>query len=375
VNAVTQQVKVNINSINVFLLVLLLVIALFSLYALFGVQKQIGEIKAPEPPKLAALTVTVVTPPNCDDCFDSTVFAAAIKQLPLVNVTEEFAAFDSIEGQKLIKEHGLARLPAAVVTGETENLTIPSFTQSGDAFIFTETPPPYYDLSTGGVVGRVTITYLTDAACPKCFEIEQFGGQLEQVGVTVSSTKEVDINDKEGRELIERYSITRVPTMLLNDDALAYDLITQAWSQVGSEEADGMLVLRNVTPPYRDMATRQVRGLVTITYLSDNTCAECYNASLHKLVLQQSFAMQFKDEKSYDVNGGQGKTLASKYNIKKVPTVLLDREAEAYAALDQAWSQIGTQETDGTFVFRSVELLEGVTYKDLGENKILNSTG
>jgi hypothetical protein len=368
------KITLNLKAISTYLLIGLLVILAFSLYSLLQVQQQLQEIKPPAPPKLAQLTVTAVMPPNCDDCFDASAFAAAVRQSPLTNVSETSVAYDSIEGQKLIQQYKLTRLPAAVVTGEIENVTLQGFTKADDAYVITETPPPYYDLSIGGVVGRVAVTFIVDKGCPKCFDITQFADQLEQAGIVVSSQRALDATETEARGLIEKYAITRIPTMLLSKDALAYDIIQQAWPQVGTEEADGRLVMRNVTPPYKDLAANQVRGLVTITYLVDQSCTSCYNVSLHRAVLEQNFAMQFKEEKTVDVTGLAGERLAAKYRITLVPTFLLDKEAEAYTTLAQAWSQIGTQEEDGTFVFRKVDMLEGATYKDLGTGTVKNAT-
>lgn len=370
-----QQIKLNVHTLHLYLLIGLAIVLLFSLYTIVKVREQFVEVKPPEPPKLAKLMLTLIVNPQCNDCFDPMQFAAAVRQIPLTNVSVETVTHDSIEGQKLIKQYALTRVPAAVVTGEIENVTVPGFTKTDDAYVFADSPPPYYDLSLGGVVGRVQITYLTDKACPLCFDVTQFGDQLEQIGVTITSERTVDATDRDGIELIKKYGITKVPTMLMNKDALAYDIIKQAWAQVGSEEADGMLVLRNASAPYRDLDTRQVRGLVTITYLVDKTCTACYNASMHKLVLEQSFGMKFKDEKTYDITSPIGKKLVEQYGITQVPTFLLDEEAGAYASFAPAWQQVGTHAADGTFVFTQVGLLQGITYKDLTTNTVVNATG
>jgi len=367
-------VKLNVRAINTYLLVALGLILLFSVYTLVKVQTGLKDVKAPEPPKLAQLTLTIVEAPACPDCFDARNYAAAIKQIPLTNVTEERVKHDSIEGQKLIKEYKLTRLPAAVVTGEMENITIPAFTKKDDAYIFTDVPPPYYDLATAGVVGRVAVTYLVDPGCPLCFDVNQFTAQMKQIGVAVGSEKNFEYNSHDGIALVKKYGITKVPTMLLSEDALEYELIKQAWPQAGTTESDGTLVLRNVTPPYRDLSTRQVRGLVTLTLLVDKSCTACYNASMHELVLEQSFSMKFKDVKTVDISSATGENLVAKHKITAVPTMLLDKEADAYPALAIAWQQIGTQESDGTYVFREVDLLQGVTYKDLSTGELKNAT-
>ena len=72
------------------------------------------------------------------------------------------------------------------------------------------------------------------------------------------------------------------------------------------------------------------------------------------------------------LSGQEGKNLVGKYNIKKVPTVLLSPEASAYEALSQVWERVGTVESDGVFVFREMEAINQ-TYKDLNNNKIVQA--
>jgi glutaredoxin len=368
------KVTVNIKNVNAWLLVILLIIMAFSLYSLFGVK---SEFKAPVPAApvhLAALTVTVLTPPDCKDCFASKALVSAISQLPNVNVTEKDVAYNSDEGKALIEEYKLTRAPAMVITGEIENITVPSLNKTGDGLVFSATPPPYYDVAQKRIVGRVEITFIADATCKQCFNISEFGDQLKQVGVSISTQTMMDVSDNQAKLLLQKYGITKVPAMLLSSDALLYDAVKQAWPQVGSQAIDGTLVLRTVSPPYKDLATKQVRGLITITYLTDSSCPDCYNVTLHKLVLQQSFGANVGDEKYVDVTTSAGKALAQKYNISLVPTVLLDKEAEAYAPLVQAWPQIGTRHADGVFTFDKVNLLGGVRYKNLATGEVLNST-
>jgi hypothetical protein len=368
----TTQVKLNLTAINTYLLVILLIVLLYSAYSLLQVQQQFAK---PVPaPKHAALTVTLIAAPECTDCLDSKLLTDAVRKVPLTNVSEKNVAFGTPEALQLLATYGINRLPAAIVTGEIENLTIPGFTKAVDAFVFSQAPPPYYDIAGKRVIGRVTLTTISDATCQECINVSVVAGSLKQMGVAVTSVTSLDAASVEAKKLIEKYGIRIIPTVLLSSEAMAYEAIAQAWPQAGTIEADGMLILRNLTPPYKEVKTGKVRGLVTLTYLTDTACTACYNASLHKLVLEQSFGMKFKDEKTIDVSNPAGNQLAEKYNITLVPTVVLDSEAEVYLGFAQAWSQIGTQATDGTFVFNKINLLQGVTYKDLSTGNILNAT-
>jgi hypothetical protein len=362
--AESKKITVNIRTLNTCLLIALVVVVLLLAYKVYWQKPE----AAPAAPKKAQLTVTVITPPKCDGCLANTEFAKAIKQLPNVNVTEAYVEYNTTEGKKLIEEYSLARLPAAVVTGDTEGLSLPGFQQKGNAYYFNETPAPYYSTKDKKVTGRVSITYITDASCPLCFDMAQFGSQLKGAGISVISEQNIDLATAEAKTMIDRYGIKKIPTMILSPEALEYGVVAEAWPGVGKQAENGMLVFTETPPPYKGIPDSKVHGLVTLTIITDNSCKECYNASIHREVLVQGFGMKFKAEKTADISTKAGKDLVSKYGIKYVPTLILDKEAGEYAQFEEAWAEVGTQEADGTFVFRTVNNLVGVTYKDLASN-------
>jgi hypothetical protein len=366
-----KGIRIHVKTLNIYLIIGLVLVLLLGVYVTQTHKAPAAEPKAPV--KVSNLMVTVVSPPSCTDCFDSEAFAGAIKQLPNVNVTSAILEYNSTEGQALITEYGLARLPAAVITGETENVSLPNFKKKGNAYYFDDTPAPYYNVSQHRVIGRVAITYITSVACPKCFDITQFTEQLKGVGVAMSAQRTIEASDKEAQAIISKYSITKIPTMILSADALEYPVVSQVWSAVGTQESDGMLVMRNITAPYYDFADNKVHGLVTLTYLTDKSCADCYNVTMHKDVLIQSFGIGFKDDKFIDISTKEGKDIVKKYGIRFVPTVLMDKEASAYKTLDEAWKQVGEIASDGVYVFKNINLLGGITFKDLETNQT-NST-
>ncbi len=360
------KVAVKVSVLNKYLIIGLVLILILLAYKMYS-QKP-AETPTPEPVKLAQLTVTVIMPPKCDDCFDSTVFGAAIKQLPKVNVSEQYVEYNSTEGKKLIADYNLTRLPAAIITGETQNISLPNFLKKDDTYYFTDTPQPYYDVAQKKVVGRISVIYIKNSACPLCFDITEFGEQLGQAGVVVASEKTVDATSAEGMAIINKYNISLLPSMIMSPEAIHYAVIAQVWPMVGSIEPDNMLVLRSANPPYYSFDDKKVHGMVLATLVSDESCDECYDAKMHKDMLEQSFGVSFRDAKTVDVSSYAGKELVKKYNITLVPTILLDKEAGAYQSLVEAWEQVGSVESDGTYVFRKVDLLIGVTYKDLETN-------
>ena len=185
----------------------------------------------------------------------------------------------------------------------------------------------------------------------------EFGDQVE--GVRHFAAIFEDISSARSHDFVRELSFT--PTQVQR----SYDVVKQVWSQVGTEESDGKLVLRFVNPPYVNVSTGKTEGLVDLTFLVDESCKDCYNSSVLKDLFQQSFGMFFQKDEATDVSSTKGKFLLKKYGIELVPTVILSKDAGIYPSLAQAWSQVGTQEKDGVYVFRNVGLLEGF-FKETG---------
>ena len=157
---------------------------------------------------------------------------------------------------------------------------------------------------------------------------------------------------------------------MLSGQAKFYPAITGVWPQLGTIENDGYYVLRLTSPPFINLTTGKLRGLVDITYLTDKSCTECYDVNLHRLILTnpQTFAMVPEKEETTDISDAKGKELIAKYNITKVPTVILSSEASVYPSAKEL-NEFFSIEKDGSYVFKSVQILG--THKDLVANQVV----
>jgi len=367
--------KHELNNLNTYLIIALVIVVGIGLYFTLSVPITKKEAAILIPPREIQLTILGK---DCEDCFDITSAVDFLKQQPNINVTSTVEKTME-EAAELTGKYGITRLPALLVTGNITNLTIPNFNQKEDALTFDQAPPPYYDVAEKRIKGKVTALTISAASCTNCFNISQIVDQLKSAGIIISSEQTVDSTSAEGKELIGKYKIEKVPTIIFNKEALEYDVVSQVWSQVGTEESDGKLVLRFVNPPYVNTSTGKTDGLVTMTMLYDKNCTECFNASVFKELFTQSFSMQVEKEEMLDIESNKGKYLISKYNITAVPTVVLSKEAGAYPNLAQAWESVGIAEKDGTFTFRNVALLksyfdqqgQSFAYKNLSTGEIL----
>ncbi len=239
----------------------------------------------------------------------------------------------------------------------------------------TSSAPITAEIKTIAIVYNASLITITDATCKDCFEVSKTASQINQfsaeLGLNINSEKTYEYDSQEAKELIGKYNITKVPTVIISKEAQNASAFMQSWTNVGSIESDGTLIYRQVLPPYRDLTTEKIVGIVSITLLNDSSCSECYNVSLHKLVLEGRFNAKIGNETYVDINSEEGKKLVSIYNITKVPTVIISSDFSAYRA-DQFWLQFGSIEKDGAYVFRSMDAL-AAKYKDLTTNQTVSS--
>ncbi len=368
--------KAKLTNINTYLMVALVVVVAIGLYFTLSVPKI-------EPPKLVPpreITLTVLGT-DCEGCFNITAAVDFIKQQKNLNVTAttELSIADSAEK---VGTYGITKLPALVITGNVTNLTIPNFDAKENALVFDKAPAPFYNVAEKRVVGKVTVIQLEDKTCPDCFNLSQITAQLSQAGIKLESQKTVDAKSEEGKGLIAKYKIEKVPSLIFNSDALEYDVIKEVWDQVGSKESDGSLVLRFVNPPYVNVSTGKVEGLVQLTALVDKSCTDCFNISVLKVLLGEGFSMAFAKDETVDVSSAKGKMLVKKYSIDLIPTVVLSKEVSVYPNFAEAWTQVGSIETDGSAVFTKVEILKeyfgqqgtAMVYKNLTSGQIINGS-
>ncbi len=219
---------------------------------------------------------------------------------------------------------------------------------------------------------NLQVTKILAQSCPDCFDVSQVGRAIEQMNVNVSE-KTIDYSGSEAKQLISKYNIKKIPTMLITGEIEKAGM--GFWSQVGTIEKDGTLVMR-FGAPYIDPSTGTEIGKAQLTNIVDNSCASCYNVSMQETILKDGFGFAFSSIKTYDINSTEGTRLVLLYNITKVPTVIISPDAKYYEGFQNIWKQVGTIEKDGYYVFREMQALQGVvSYKDLSLNKIMNTTG
>ncbi|MFA5029229.1 MAG: hypothetical protein WC518_00580 [Patescibacteria group bacterium] len=214
---------------------------------------------------------------------------------------------------------------------------------------------------------KLRITIVTSKNCQECFDINLLLQALRQNNIEEKGTETLYIEDNATKTLLDKYKITKIPTVLIAGELDKNPNLKSAWPQLG-EIIDGVFVFREIIPPYIEVATGQVRGKFSVIFLTDKSCDKCYDINLHNTALT-NLGMKPSETKTIDVASDEGKALVKEYGIKAVPTILLQGELSEYQNLSQVWPTVGTVAEDGTYIFTKMD--EMGTYKDLTKGKVV----
>lgn len=358
--------------------IILVLIAVYSMFITFSSNRIVNEkiAVARELARPGELNVVAITFSGCDNCYDVTPIIEQIKSLD-VNVTSESSIdYDSEEAKALMAKYNINKIPSLIVTGEINksNSFQSKFTQFGeqinDAMIVNKQIPPYYDMTEQRVVGLVSLTILEDSSCQYCTSLAPIVNTLKQADIVFKEEKTVDVSSSEGLALISKYNIVKAPSLILDSEAKYYAGFDNTWQSLGTID-NGNYVLRNINPPYMDLIDKEEKGVVHLTLIDDKSCDTCYDPVVHKNILAR-FGVSFATEKTVDVSDAEGKSLTQKYNIEKVPTAIMSEGASEYPNLVNVWDQVGTIEDNGNFVFRNIEAMGRIVYKNLKTGEIVN---
>ena len=365
-----DEISMNSETVSFALLGLLIVFSagnLFLINGALGSASVASAISTPIPATVPQISITKIVDSACTDCFGLAQVVDAVKATGAQVKEEKSFEFSSSDAKSLISKYGITRIPTVIISGETNKTadfrtSLSSFGEfkSDGSLVVTKIPPVYIDVATGKAVGRVFLTLLTDKGCSGCADISGFSELLKSGGVSIAGENDLDFSNESAKALIQTYKIERLPAAIISSDASAYDLFnSQQLDALISKESDGTFILRKTNPPYLDVASGKTVGKVQLVNLVADSCSQCYNVSVHKGGLAQLFGFFYSSEETFDVNSSEGKSLVEKYSITEVPTILLSQDAKFYDGMNDTWKNLalGTEESDGWFVFRNNSLV------------------
>ncbi len=217
---------------------------------------------------------------------------------------------------------------------------------------------------------EVSLTLILPKDCPDCQSLEPLRAAIAKQDVELISDQTLYDDTSEAQALISKLTIQKLPALILQSKKPLKQQVKEVIQNGSRETSELELVWEQTAPPYLDLATGDTAGLVTVTYLTDESCSNCYDVMAIQKPILTNFGLAIADEKIIDRQTAAGRQLIQKYDITKVPTIILSAETSAYAQIDSIWQQVGTVEPDGSFVFRNPDILPAA-YRDLTTNQVV----
>ncbi len=370
----------NFEIVSLIFIGLLIVLSLVNFSLINSRNQQIKEntLLTEKESRPANIELVKIIASSCNECFAIDSVVENLKKAN-VNITSERAIdFSSPEAKQLIEQYNIEKLPTVIVLGEVNRSIITSQwnqnwqveTKDGTqvSAVYSAVALPYMNAS-GTIKGLVSLTQIIDESCSQCADLTQIINFFKQQSVKFSSEKTIDYTSTEAKDLIAKFGVRKIPVLIISKDILDYPAISPVWNRLNATEKQGFYALHTTAPPYRDLATNKIEGLVSVIYLKDDSCSSCYNVQVNKQILERNFGLEIVNETTVDISSDSGRALIKQYNVTKVPIMLASPEAKLYTAFAQVWPQVGSIEGNGWFVMREPEVL-GV-YKNLTTGEVV----
>ncbi|PIU21311.1 MAG: hypothetical protein COT15_03055 [Candidatus Diapherotrites archaeon CG08_land_8_20_14_0_20_34_12] len=356
------------------------VLAVMGTILMSNMQNAQKEVKPEEVVQTAAkIQFIEVTLSDCktNKCFSLQSLETAIKNTDKnAEYETKTVLYDTEEGKALVEKYNLAKLPALIISGdiskvkdlETQWLAAQLGTKESDnSLVLRSVPNISYDLGKKKYLGQVTMTTLSFDECKECAEVpkaENFG--LLVPPVTIVENKKVNATTDEGKQLIQKYSITAVPTVILSKEIAEYDALMPTMGELGTAESDGSFVFREqgLNPVYFSIKENRLVGYVSAFYIIDSNCTTCPTASDLNTALTAAFGFKVIENKYADVREPTNLNTVLSWGITKVPAVVYVGDMNAYFIVKKLWSNLGIINGD-KYILTNMDFLNGMQYEDL----------
>ncbi|PJC36830.1 hypothetical protein CO046_03720 [Candidatus Peregrinibacteria bacterium CG_4_9_14_0_2_um_filter_53_11] len=199
-------------------------------------------------------SITIISEKSCEECRTMEALERNITAQNVEITDRKELSADQDEAKDFLEEYEITKLPALIFTADTRinNSLQKAFEKnstviSDKVILWEQRFPPFYDLASKETQGQIDVIYLSDKSCEECYDpAEIFAGVFKNFGISVNDGEIVDLTDPEGTELVKKYDIKDVPTVILSEDTALYGEFASVWAGVGSVEEDGKYVFRKM---------------------------------------------------------------------------------------------------------------------------------
>jgi len=139
-------------------------------------------------------------------------------------------------------------------------------------------------------LAEIQLTIIENTECADCFDISQIVNSIKNNKVDITNEESLDLNSEKAKDLINKYNIKRVPTVLV------FGEIDKSGNLGLNDDDEDILIFTEVEAPYIDTDSNEIVGRVSLTYINDATCRNCTDLSFFTQQLKQ-LGVAIEDEK------------------------------------------------------------------------------
>jgi len=220
----------------------------------------------------------------------------------------------------------------------------------------------------------ILIIYLTSSPCSECFDLNAFVESFRQMDAVVS-IKSIEFSSDEAKALIQKYSIARIPSIVISGETSKVPQLIESWKTYGSVEDNNVLVLKNTPPVYFDLTSNKLVGLVELISLTIDSCIDCAKPITEEELA--SVGVTVSKKTTVDYSSPEGKALVDLYTITQLPSSILSRDLNTYPQeLVQNFLLLGSFASDGKYVLRKASpiFFDLTSQKEVGWVNLTNLT-
>jgi thiol-disulfide isomerase/thioredoxin len=189
---------------------------------------------------------------NCMECISLSQLETQFESLGVKIKDYEIIGSASDRGKELIEKNNLEFTSSLLISKDIEEYwwifdqIKDSLIEKEDNYVFKTPIAPYVDLADGKIKGKVDIILIKNKSCEDCFDVDELKGSFLGLGIYFDNEKSVDISSSEGQNLLTKYNITAIPTIILSKEIQDYDSIKKMLEQIGTFEDDDKFVFRRL---------------------------------------------------------------------------------------------------------------------------------
>jgi len=118
---------------------------------------------------------------------------------------------------------------------------------------------------------KLVLTIINVPDCRYCVDLTDLVNKIKGAS-DVQVIAEKTVSYKDAQDLIFKYQIKKLPTIILSGETNKVSALLTMWQQIGVQKPDGTLILTQLKPMYYDVDKGDFVGKLKMTRLTNSSC-------------------------------------------------------------------------------------------------------